>query len=207
MKNHNYEQITEPQSPSLEAMLNQRSEALATRLENGATALAALTAALSEAEWQTHLPKDGRKVGVVVHHVASMYPIEIQLASLLAAGQPITGVTWDAVDTINRDHAKEYDNVAKEAALALLKTNSAAAAGAIRAFTDEELDRAAPVSLNSDAPLTCQFSWRIIQCGTVTTILLGSRRPSLVSARLGAAAREDHDEQKTQIAGRPRSSR
>jgi hypothetical protein len=50
-----------------------------------------------------------------------MYPIEIQLASLLAAGQPITGVTWDAVHTINRDHAKQYDNVAKEAALALLK--------------------------------------------------------------------------------------
>src|SRR6516162_2659084 len=134
-----------------------RSEALAARLEAGATELAMFAATLSEAEWQMHLPKDGRKVGVVVHHVASMYPIEIQLASLLAAGQPITGVTWDAVDAINRDHAKEYDNVAKEAALALLKTNSAAAAGAIRAFTDEELDRAAPVSLNSDAPLTCQF--------------------------------------------------
>jgi hypothetical protein len=157
MNNHNYEQIAESQSPLLGAMLNQRSEALATRLENGATALAALAATLSEAEWQMHLPKDGRKIGVVVHHVASMYPIEIQLASLLAAGRPITDVTWDAVDTINRDHAKEYDNVAKEAALALLKTNSAGAAAAIRAFTDDELDRAAPVSLNSDAPLTCQF--------------------------------------------------
>jgi len=155
MRNHNYEQTTEPQAQA--ATLNQRSEALAQRLENGATALAAFTATLSEAEWQTRLPKDGRKVGVVVHHVASMYPIEIQLASLLAAGQPIMGVTWDAVYTINRDHAKENDNVAKEAALALLKTNSGAAAAVIRAFTDEELDRAAPVSLNSDAPLTCQF--------------------------------------------------
>ena len=157
MKKHNYEPITEFQSASPAALLSQRSDALATRLENGAAALAAFAATLSEAEWQTHLPKDGRKVGVVVHHVASMYPIEIQLASLLAAGRPITGVTWDAVDGINRDHAKEYDQVAKEAALALLRTNSAAAAAAIRAFTDEELDRAAPVSLNSDAPLTCQF--------------------------------------------------
>ncbi len=157
MKDHNYGQITETKSPSPGAILNQRAEALATRLENGAADLAAFAGALSEAEWQTHLPKDGRKVGVVVHHVASMYPIEIQLASLLAAGQPIVGVTWDAVDTINRDHAKENDTVAKEAALALLKTNSAAAAAAIRAFTDEELDCAAPVSLNSDAPLTCQF--------------------------------------------------
>lgn len=157
MKNHTDGQITETQSPSLPAMLSKRSEALATRLENGAKALGAFAAALSEAEWQTRLPKDGRKVGVIVHHVASMYPIEIQLASLLAAGQPITGVTWDAVDTINREHAKENDKVAKDAALALLKSNSAAAAAAIRAFSEEELDRAAPVSLNSDAPLSCQF--------------------------------------------------
>ena len=70
----------------------------------------------------------------MVHHVASVYPIEIHLARLLAAGQPITGVTWDAVDTMNRDHARENDGVTKEAALALLATNSAAAAAAIRAF-------------------------------------------------------------------------
>lgn len=157
MKNQSYEPITEAQSPALEMKLNGRSDALAVRLEIGAAALAAFAAALSESDWQTRLPKDGRKVGVVVHHVASMYPLEIQLASLLAAGQPIAGVTWAAVDRINRDHNHENDKVTKEGALALLKTNSAAAAAAIRALTDEELDRAAPVSLNSGAPLTCQF--------------------------------------------------
>jgi len=137
--------------------MNNRSEALAARLEAGATALAAFAATLSETEWHTRLPKDGRKIGVVVHHVASVYPIEIHLASLLAAGQPITGVTGDAIDTMNRDHAKEHDGVTKQAALALLAKNSAVAAAAIRAFSDEELDRAAPVSIYSDAPLTCQF--------------------------------------------------
>jgi hypothetical protein len=157
MKNNNHEQITETRVPAGSAPASQRAEALAIRLENGATALAALASTLSDADWQTRLPRDGRKIGVVVHHVASMYSIEIQLASLLAAGRPITGVTWDAVDTINRDHARENDNVTREAALALLKTNSSAAAAAIRAFTDAKLDSAAPVSLNSDAPLTCQF--------------------------------------------------
>src|SRR6476620_1655320 len=137
--------------------MSHRSEALAVRLEAGAAALAAFASTLSETEWQMRLPKDGRKVGVVVHHVASMYPIEIHLATLLAAGKPVTDVTWDAVDTINRDHAKQNDGITKDAALALLAANSAEAAAAIRAFTDEELDRAAPVSLNSDAPLTCQF--------------------------------------------------
>jgi hypothetical protein len=155
MKNQSYGQAIETESVA--KSVGHRSEVLATRLETGAAALAAFAAALSETEWRTQLPRDGRKVGVVVHHVASMYPIEIQLASLLAAGQPVTGVTWEAIATINRDHAKENDNVNKKAALALLKTNSAAAAAAIRALTDEELDRAAPVSLNSDAPLTCQF--------------------------------------------------
>ena len=137
--------------------MNYRSEALANRLEAGAAALAKFAATLSDAEWQTRLPRDGRKVGVVVHHVASVYPIEIQLAKLLAAGQPVTGVTWDGIATMNRDHAMENDGVTKDAVLALLAANSAAAAAAIRALNDVELDSAASLSLNSDAPLTCQF--------------------------------------------------
>ena len=150
-------QIAEMHTPAQSGKINKRSEALAARLEAGAKALASFAGTLSEAEWQTPLPKDGRRIGVVVHHVASVYPVEIKLASLLAAGQPITSVTWDAINTMNRDHAKENDGVTKQQTLALLAENSAAAAKAIRAFSDEELDRAAPVSLNSDAPLTCQF--------------------------------------------------
>jgi len=150
-------QIAEMHIPTLRGKTNKRSEALAVRLEAGATALSCFAATLTEAEWQTPLQKDGRKIGVVVHHVASVYPVEIKLASLLAAGQPINSVTWDAINSMNRDHAKDHDGVTKQETLALLAENSAAAAKAIRAFTDEELDRAAPVSLNSDAPLTCQF--------------------------------------------------
>jgi hypothetical protein len=137
--------------------MSQRTNALADRLEHGARDLASFASSLTDAEWQTGVPKDGRKVGVIVHHVATMYPLEIQLAQTLAAGKPVAGVTWDAVHELNARHAKEHDAVTKEAALDLLRRNSSAAAAAIRALSDEELDRAAPVSLNSDAPLTCQF--------------------------------------------------
>jgi hypothetical protein len=137
--------------------MSKRSEALAARLESGASALAAFASTLSDADWQTPLPGDGRSVGVVVHHVASVYPIELHLAGLLAKGESITGVTWDDVHKMNADHAKENGRLTKESALALLAKNSAAAAAEIRALGDAELDRAAPVSLNSDAPLTCQF--------------------------------------------------
>jgi hypothetical protein len=136
--------------------MGQRSEALATRLEQGARALAAAANGFTDAEWNVRV-KDGRKVGVVVHHVALMYPLEIQLAQKLATGEAIAGLTWNDVHQLNAANAKEYDGVTKAAALALLKTNSAAAAVAIRALSDAELDRAAGISLNSDAPLTCQF--------------------------------------------------
>jgi hypothetical protein len=137
--------------------MSQRSDALAERLEQGARALAVFASALSETEWHSRIPKDGRKVGVVVHHVATMYPLEIRLAQKLAGGEPVAGVTWDAVHEINAKHAREHEAVTREAALDLLRRNSATAAAAIRALSDEQLDRAAPVSLNGDAPLTCQF--------------------------------------------------
>lgn len=136
---------------------NQRAHALADRLEQGARALVAFASGLTDAEWQTHIPRDGRKVGVVLHHVASVYPLEIHLAQTLAAGQPVVGVTMDDVHAMNAAHARDNDAVTKEAAVDLLRTNSAAAAAAIRALSDEELDRAAAASLYADAPMTCQF--------------------------------------------------
>jgi len=136
---------------------SRRANALAERLEQGATSLADLARGLTPAEWQTRIPGDGRSVGVVVHHVANMYPIEIQLAQLLAAGSPIAGVTWDVVKDINARHADANSGVTVAEAIELLRRNSADAAAAIRALSDAELDSAAAVSLNADAPLTCQF--------------------------------------------------
>ena len=59
---------------------SQQAQALADRLEAGARALATFAATLTDAEWLTPVPHDGHTVGVVVHHVASVYPVEIELA-------------------------------------------------------------------------------------------------------------------------------
>lgn len=137
--------------------MSKRSYELARRLELGALALEAFASSLTDFEWQSRVPGDGRKIGVVVHHVASVYPLEIQLAQSLAKGQAVEGVTGEVVGKMNAAHAKEFDGVSKDETLALLRRNSAAAAAAIRVLSDEELDQAAPVSLNANAPLTCQF--------------------------------------------------
>lgn len=137
--------------------MNDRAHALADRLERGAEALAAFASSLSDAEWKTQLPHDGRTIGVVVHHVATVYPVEIGLAQALADGHAITGVTWDVIHEMNASHARENGGVTKEETLALLRETSATAAQAVRSLRDDQLDRAATVSLYADAPLTCQF--------------------------------------------------
>ncbi|MEO8431506.1 MAG: DinB family protein [Acidobacteriota bacterium] len=140
--------------------MGHRAESLADRIVQGATGLAAFTEGLSDGDWRTPMSgagNDRRPVGVVVHHVASVYPIEIDLARAIASGKAVTEVTWDAVAEMNAKHASDQSKITKEAALELLRKNSAEAAAAVRSFTDDELDQAAPFSLSFGAPVTSQF--------------------------------------------------
>ena len=135
-----------------------RAERLAGRIEEGAAGLAAFAEGLSEEEWRTPVSSsDHRTVGVIVHHVASVYPIEIDLARAIVRGNAVTDITWEVVAQLNAKHANEQDGVTKAATLELFRRNSLEAAAAVRAFTDEELDRAAPFSLSFGAPVTAQF--------------------------------------------------
>lgn len=136
-----------------------RAELLADRILEGADGLAAFAEGLSEAEWRTAMSggNDQRSVAVIVHHVASVYPIEVDLARAVAGGKAVTDVTWQVVANLNANHAREQAAVTKAATLALLRQNSRDAADAVRQFTDDELDRAAPFSLSFGAPVTAQF--------------------------------------------------
>jgi Protein of unknown function (DUF664) len=137
--------------------MNTRVETLATRLEHGAAQLAAYAESLTPQQWTSPIAHEGRSVGVLVHHVANVYPLETQLAQAIASGQAMTGVTWEVVAQMNAKHAIEHAHPDRTATLTLLRQNSAAAATAIRGMADAQLDAAVPVSLYGDAPLTLQF--------------------------------------------------
>src|SRR5712692_10613690 len=105
--------------------MGRRAEQLADRIEEGAAGLAAFAEGLSEAEWRTPVSgTDRRSVGVIVHHVASVYPIEIDLARTIAGGKAVTDVTWEAVADMNSKHAGDQAGVTKAVALELLRDNS-----------------------------------------------------------------------------------
>jgi hypothetical protein len=137
--------------------ISKRADALADRILAGAGGLESLAEELSDTDWQNPVVGDGRTIGVVIHHVASLYPLEIELSRMLASGKPIVDATMDVVNKMNADHAEEFADVGKKETLELLTQNSKDAADAVRAFTDAELDNSATVSLNANAPLTAQF--------------------------------------------------
>src|SRR5262245_20712439 len=129
------------------ASISRRGQLLADRIEEGAAELAAFVETLSEAEWKQPVSStDRRSIGVIVHHVAAVYPIEIDLARTIATGAAVTQVTWEVVAELNANHAKEQAGVTKAAALELLRKNSREAAELIRAFTDDVLDQEVTLS-------------------------------------------------------------
>lgn len=165
--------------------MSTRAKALAERIEQGAAQLAAFAEGLSDADWRAPVLPDGRTAGVIVHHVASVYPLEIELAQTLAEGKAINGVTWDAVTAMNADHAGAHAAVSKADTLRLLRKNSKAAAKAVRRMTNGQLDRAATVSLYADAPLTAQFfiedhalRHSYHHLAKIRSVLSGEKRPA-----------------------------
>lgn len=137
---------------------NRRAAALADRIEQGADLLAAFAEQLSDAEWAMPVTTtDRRTIGVIVHHVASVYPLEVQAAQTISRGSAMMEVTPEAIAELNANHSRENQARSKAETIKLLRRNSREAAAAVREFTDEQLDQAAPFGLSFGAPVTAQF--------------------------------------------------
>jgi len=136
--------------------MSNRADALADRIEAGAAALATFADTLTDAEWRTAQPRDGRTIGVIVHHVADIYPVEMDVVRMISGGQAAP-VTWDAVAELNAKHARANAAPVKADTLALLKANAKKVADEVRRMSDAELDTAAPLGLSSNAPVTAQY--------------------------------------------------
>jgi len=129
---------------------------LAERIEQGAEEFIAAVESLSDEQWQTPCGSEQRSVGVLVHHVGIMYPIEADVVRMLAENGEAPGVDWPAVHGINADHATTNAAADKSAAIALVRNNVQAAVETVRGLSDAQLDRVAPNALAWNAPMTVQ---------------------------------------------------
>ncbi len=137
--------------------MTSRAEQLAERVAEGAQHLIDSVQNLTDEQWRTMCPNEKRTVGVLVHHVGTAYALEAGAVTALATQGGIPGVDVAAVDQINAEHAAANADVDKGTAIAVIRQNNPLAVAAVRALTDEQLDRLAPNGLHWDAPLTVQF--------------------------------------------------
>jgi hypothetical protein len=137
-------------------MMATRADILADRIAQGAEDLISAVQNLSDEQWQTPCGDEQRTVGVLVHHVGTMYPVEADVAQTLADTGGLPGVEWSVVHTINADHAGANGAPDKAQTIALVRENVRKAVDTVRAFSDNQLDRLAPNALAWNAPMTVQ---------------------------------------------------
>ena len=139
--------------------MNTRVEALALRIERGGEVLAAFCETLTPEQWWVNVPSEGRAVGVLIHHVAWMYPPEMDLAALIASGATLqsAGIDWSYVNLVNASHANENSRPDQAVTIAMLRKNSKDAAERVRAFSDAQLDIVSVNTLHGYAPLSLQY--------------------------------------------------
>jgi hypothetical protein len=133
----------------------ERVQALADQFEQANQDLITFVQGLTDDQWQTMVPNEQRTVGVVLHHLASSHVPVSQAVAMIAAGQSLP-VTAELLDQINAAHAQQHAGCTRAETVALLQTTGPAAAAAIRALSDEQLDRSVPMALLGGAPLTAE---------------------------------------------------
>jgi uncharacterized protein (TIGR03083 family) len=135
--------------------MSARAETLAKQFETQAAEMTAAIEKLTDADWKRVTTAEKWSVGVTVHHVAGALEPIVGLVKTVAAGQSVPNFTMAMVDEMNAKHAREFANGTKEETLALHRKGVAAAAAAVRALSDAELDRSGTV-MTGMAAMTAQ---------------------------------------------------
>jgi uncharacterized damage-inducible protein DinB len=118
--------------------MSERARNLAQQFEQANHELIATVEGLSDHQWRTETPGDGRTVGVVAHHVAGGHAGIAGLVQRIANGESFP---MPNIDKMNAEHAVQYANATKAETLALLRQNGAASAAMVRGLGDAQLDR------------------------------------------------------------------
>jgi hypothetical protein len=116
-----------------------RAQALTQRFEQVNGEIIAFVDGCDDQQWQTVVPEEQRTVAVMAHHVAGAYPVIVGWITSLAQGQPVE-ITMEQIDQANAIHKQRYAQVTREEVSGMLRRGGAAAATAVAALDDQQLD-------------------------------------------------------------------
>lgn len=131
--------------------MSARAESLAKQFEAKAAEVTATLGKLTDADWKKVTTAEKWSVGVTAHHMAGAHEPISGIVKTVAAGQSLPHFTMDMLHEGNAKHAREFANCTKAETLALHQKGVAAAAAAVRALSDAELDRSGTVLAGTPA--------------------------------------------------------
>ena len=110
---------------------------------------------LSDADWRKVTDAEKWSVGVTAHHLAGALNVVPQVVEAIVAGRPLDGFRLGSIDEFNAQHAKDYANCTKPETIELYRSGVAAAAGGIRALSDDQLAKSGTLATGMP-PMTAE---------------------------------------------------
>jgi hypothetical protein len=126
--------------------MSERAAALAAAFESANNDVIAAVEGCTPDQWGRTCADEGWAVATAAHHVAINHPMILGLVRLIANGQEVPAITMEMIDAGNAQHAIEFANADRDETLSILRREGKATADAVRALTDEQLDRTAPMA-------------------------------------------------------------
>lgn len=135
--------------------MSARARALAEQFEQINANVIAAVEALDERS-PTRSSGESWPLPFTARHIAESYQGIAGIAGAIAAGQEPPPVTAAMIDDLNAAELAAHGDVSKAEALAALRERGDAVAGMLRGFSDEQLDRSAPLALLNGATVSVQ---------------------------------------------------
>lgn len=154
--------------------MSERAEGLAQKFEQVNNDLIQAVEQCSDEQWKAICKEETWPVGVTAHHIAGGTAAIAGLAQAVASGQELPPLTMEQLHQGNAEHAREHANCTKQETLDILRRDVPAAAGAVRALSDEQLDRSAQILADAPAMSAAQL---------IDNILIGHAAGHLESIR------------------------
>jgi hypothetical protein len=124
-------------------MASERADEIADDFAAANAEALAFVRSCSEEQWQHTVPGEGWTVGVVLHHIAEGHGHGLRWLESMARGDGVTDSAAE-IDRTNAAHAARAEGATPAETLVLLESNAAELEAALRALSDDELDRCAP---------------------------------------------------------------
>jgi hypothetical protein len=123
-------------------MATERSGGIADDFAAANSEVVAFVRSCSDGEWLVTVPGEDWTVGVVLHHIAEGHGQGLRWLDSMVRGEGVSD-TADEIDRVNAAHAVRAEGIGPAETLALLEANGARLEAALRALTDQDLDRSA----------------------------------------------------------------